>query len=109
MKSDTREERVCSFRRSYQLDKSSSLPPQTICLSSSKTKQFLIEIISSDLLQEFSVEKFARKLVIVSNDEYPREVQNGEVTTRYDLRSMYDEADYKIPQQIAQYKKVISV
>ena len=31
------------------------------------------------------MEKLARKLVIVSNDEYPREVQNGEVTTRYDL------------------------
>ena len=46
------------------------------------------------------MEKLARKLVIVSNDEYPREVQNGEVTTRYDLRSMYDEADYKIPQHV---------
>ena len=49
VKSDTRSNRIGSFRRSHQLNISSDLPPKDICMSSNATKTNLVKIISSAL------------------------------------------------------------
>ena len=51
IKSDTRSARIGSFQRSYQLSLDRELPPMCLCLSSTSTKENLIEIISGELFE----------------------------------------------------------
>jgi len=70
-------------------------------LSSIKTKANLIEIISQELCKWFVVNTTANRLVITAGNPVPEEVQLGVQISRTDLASLYEEADYMIPQQIA--------
>ena len=101
IKSGTRDARIGSFQRFYQLTLTRDLPPKEICLSSIKTKENLFEIISQELCKRFVVNTTANRLVINAGNPVPEEVQLGVQISRTDLASLYEESDYMIPQQIA--------
>ena len=69
-------------------------------MSSTKTKENLIQIIADQLLQKFMQKKILHKLVIISKNTCPVETRLGMSQTRSDLESMFDEADYILPQQV---------
>ena len=69
-------------------------------MSSTKTKENLIQIIADQLLQKFMQKKILHKLVITSKNTCPVETRLGMSQTRSDLESMFDEADYNLPQQV---------
>ena len=76
IKADTRSARVGDFQRSKQLSLSRELPPKDMCLSSSKTKGSLIDIISNELPVKFSQDPTNKKIVITSEHNVPDEVSN---------------------------------
>ena len=88
------------FRRAHQLSLSRKLPPKDMCLSSVKTKENLIEIISNELLLRFTENAAVNKVVITNKSATPEEVSSEGRVKRLDLISYYDEADYIIPQQV---------
>ena len=69
-------------------------------MSSTKTKENLIQVIADQLLQKFTQKKILHKLVITSKNTCPVETSLGMSETRSDLESMFDEADYILPQQV---------
>ena len=69
-------------------------------MSSTKTKENLIQIIADQLLQKFMQKKILHKLVITSKNTSPVETRLGMSQPRSDLESMFDEADYILPQQV---------
>ena len=100
IKSDTRRQRVEAFKRTHHLGINTPLPAKEICMSSTKTKENLIEIIASTLLERFTKKKIQHKLIVTSKDVYPEETHQGIRTKRQDLKTHFDEADYIIPQQV---------
>ena len=60
----------------------------------------LIEIITKFLLQQFSTANCQHKLIVTSKSIYPVETSPGLQIKRQDLMTMFDEADYIIPQQV---------
>ena len=68
IKFDTRLERIRTYQRSRKLAVRTPLPPKEICMSSTKTKENLIQIISSTLLERLTEKKIETKLVITSKD-----------------------------------------
>lgn len=64
IKSGTRSARIGSFQRFHILAVTRDFPPKEICLSSIKTKESLIEIISKELCKRFVVNTTANRLVI---------------------------------------------
>ena len=77
IKSDTRLGRIGSFIRSHQLSIETSLPSKEMCMSSTKTKANLIEIIATFLLQRFSTAEFQHKLLVNSKSIYPMGTSHG--------------------------------
>ena len=77
------------------------LPPKEVALSSNKTKENLIELISNELLDRASTLNYRRKLIVTSKSNFPEQSFEGERVTRYDMETTFDEADYIIPQQVA--------
>ena len=100
IKSETRLQRIGGFRRSHQLTINTELPSKDICMSSTKTKENLIEIIASSLLERFTTSIAEHKLVVTSKSKFPIEILNGKKKVRQDLETLFDEADYIIPQQV---------
>ena len=100
IKSDTRQARIGSFRRCHQLALDRKLPPREMCLSSSATKENLIEINAQELIVRYKNSVSSHKLVIKSKNEVPQEIHYGIEINRTDLRSNFDEADYVIQQQV---------
>ena len=77
IKFDTRLEQIRTYQRSHKLAIRIPLPPREICMSSKKTEENLIEIISSTLLERLAEKKIETKLLITSKDEFPEETQMG--------------------------------
>ena len=100
IKSETRFQRIGNFKRSHQLSVETSLPSKELCMSSLKTKENLIDIITQFLLQQFSTANCQHKLIVTSKSIYPVETSHGLQIKRQDLMTMFDEADYIIPQQV---------
>ena len=100
IKSDTRQARIGSFRRCHQLALDRDLPPRDMCLSSSATKENLIEIITQELFVRYRNIVSSQMLVITSKNEVPQELHHEIEISRFDLRSNFDEADYVIQQQV---------
>ena len=75
IKGDTRDTRVGCFRRNRQLTLEMELPPKEICLSSSTTKENLIEIISEELCKRFEKLSKNKRFIITSKGEVPTEVR----------------------------------
>ena len=100
IKSDTRKIRVGSLRRNHFLSLTSVLPAKDICLSSVKTKENLIELISSELLRRYAIKEAQHFIIITSKSKYPEEVHAGVRITRQDLATELDEADYIICHQV---------
>ena len=71
-----------------------------MCLSSSNTKENLIEIISQEMFVRYRNLVSSHRLVITSKSEVPNEIHHGIEIKRTDLRSNFDEADYVIQQQV---------
>ena len=69
-------------------------------MSSTKTKENLIQIIADQLLQKFMQKRILHKLVITSKNTCPVETRLGMSQTRSGLESMFDEAGYILPQQV---------
>jgi hypothetical protein len=69
-------------------------------MSSIKTKQNLIQITADQLLKSFTEKSIHHNLLITSNNTCPEETTCGMSRTRFDLESMFDEADYILPQQV---------
>ena len=100
IKSDTRTARVGAFQRSHHLSLERELPPKDMILSSSSTKENLIELISSELCAKFETNKSPKRFLVTSKNPVPEQVQHGVRTKKGDLASHYDEADYIMPQQV---------
>ena len=100
IKSDTRLQRIGNFKRSHQLSIETSIPSKELCMSSFKTKENLIEIITKFLLQQFSTANCQHKLIVTSKSIYPVETSHGLQIKRQGLMTMLDEADYIIPQHV---------
>ena len=75
LKGDTRDARVGSFRRNHQLTVEMELPPKEICLSSSTTKENLIEIMSEELCKRFEKLLKDKRFIVTSKSEVPTEVR----------------------------------
>ena len=75
-------------------------------MSSTKSKDNLIEIIADQLLERFTQNKILHKLVITSKDSCPVETRQGTCQKRYDLESIFDETAYILPQQARQLENV---
>ena len=89
IKGDTRLSRIGSFRRFHQLSIETELPPKDMCLSSTKTKENLIEIISSALLERLSATKSKHQLLLTSKRTVPEETHLGIRINRQDLESFF--------------------
>ena len=100
IKSETRLKRIGFFKRTHNLSIKTTLPAKEICVSSTKTKENLIQITADQLLQRFTQKKILHKLVITSKNTCPEETRQGMSQTCSDLESMFDEADYILPQQV---------
>ena len=100
IKSDSRSARIGSFQRSCQLSLDRELPLMCLCLSSTSTKENLIEIISGELFERFAANACSTRRVITSKNEVPEEVHCGVRIQRHDLASNFDEVDYIIAQQV---------
>ena len=77
IKSDTRQARIGSFRRCHQLALDRELPPRDMCLSSSATKENLIEIIIQELFVRYRNIVSNHRLVITSKNEVSQELHHG--------------------------------
>ena len=71
-----------------------------MCMSSVKTKEILIEIVSTYLLEQFNAAKNEHQLMVTSKSPSPETTRLGIRIKRDDLQSFFDEADYIIPQQV---------
>ena len=100
LKLDTRLQIIGSFQRSHQLSIETSPPSKEVCMSSFKTKWNLIQIIAKFLLQRFSSARCQHKLIVTSKSIYPAETNQGLQINRQHLMTVFDEADYIIPQQV---------
>ena len=64
-------------------------------------------------MQKFSTAEFQHKLIVTSKSIYPVETSHNLQVKRQDLKTLFDEADYIIPQQvnsaIQQGHKVVKV
>ena len=100
IKSDTRQKRIGVFQRLHTLSLETPLPATEICMSSAKTKENLIEIIATVLLDRFTEKNFKQKLVVTSKSIFPEVTSEGTRIKRTDLKTLFDEADYIIPQQV---------
>ncbi|MEM7297990.1 MAG: hypothetical protein AAF391_06960, partial [Bacteroidota bacterium] len=100
IKSATRQKRIGKFKTAHTLSLNTILPPKEVCMSSTKTKESLIEVVSNELIQRYKSRKNQSKLVVTSKNACPVETEKGYLIERSDLESKYDEADYLIPQQV---------
>ena len=100
IKSDTRAARVAAFRISHHLSLERELPPKDMVLSSSLTKENLIETIPSELCTRFETNKSPKCFLVTLKNSVPEQVRHGVITKRRDLTLQYDEADYIMPQQV---------
>ena len=100
IKSDTKTARLGAFRRSHHLSLKRELPPKHMILSSSSTKENLIELISSELWTRFKTNKTPKRFFVTSKNPVSEQVQHGVITKRRDLTSHYEEAGYMMPQQV---------
>ena len=71
IKSDTRTARVGAFRRSHHLSLERELPPKDMVLSSSSTKENLIELISSELCTRFETNKSPKRFAVKWKNPVP--------------------------------------
>ena len=100
IKAATRLQRIGNIKRSHNVSLETPLPPKEVALSSNKTKENLIELISNELLDRASTLNYRRKLIVTSKANFPEQSFEGERVTRYDMETTFDEADYIIPQQV---------
>lgn len=101
IKAATRLQRIRSIiKRSHKVSLETPLPPKEVALSSNKTKEHLIELISNELLDRASNLNYGRKLIITSKSNFPEQSFEGERVTRFDMETTFDEAGYIIPQQV---------
>ena len=100
IKAATRLQRIGNIKRSHNISLETPLPPKEVALSSNKTKENLIELISNELLDRASTLNYRRKLIVTSKSNFPEQSFEGERVTRYDMETTFDEADYIIPQQV---------
>ena len=61
IKSDTRKMRVGQFKRSHSLSLKTPLPAKDVCMSSTTTKQNLIQLIADSLVETFTKRKTKKK------------------------------------------------
>ena len=75
------------------------LPLKDLCRKSIKTKENLIEIISTSLLERFTSKRMQNRLLIASKSTCLEESHLGIRIKRWDLVTNYEEANFIIPQQ----------
>ena len=100
IKAATRLQRIGNIKRSDNVSLETPLPPKEVALSSNKTKENLIELISNELLDRASNINYGRKLIVTSKSNFPEQSFEGERVTRYNMGTTFDEADCIIPQQV---------
>ena len=76
----------------------SPLPSKDLVLKITKTTIQLISLISDYLLDNFIESQ--NKLVITSAEDSPKQIHNGVREVRTDMKTLHEEADVIIPQQV---------
>ena len=77
------------------------LAAKDILLWSNKTKENLIQLIAVDLIHRTKMSFNSKNiLVITSKSSFAAQSQNTVKITRYDLKAVFDEAAYIIPNQL---------
>lgn len=99
-KSGTRCSRATPVSREHQLSLNSPLPPQQIVLTVTKNKIQLIDMICDMLTSTVKGLGNPNSLVITGKSPVPVEVSNGLIIPRHDLKTLHEEADIIIPQQV---------
>ena len=69
-------------------------------MSSTKTKENIIDILATHLTEKLKEKSLSHKLLFASKENYPMETSQGVCRKRFDLETNFDEADYIIPQQV---------
>ena len=86
--------------RQHQLSLLTPLPPQKVCLTVTKNKVQLINLICVYLRERSDLLPQNGKLLVVTGaDPIPMEICNGNIRERADLRTTHEEADVIIIQQ----------
>lgn len=87
--------------RQHQLSMLTPLPPQKVCLTVTKNKVQLINLICEYLRQQNDLLPQNGKVLVVTGAEpTPMEICNGSVQERPGLRTTHEEADVIIVQQV---------
>ena len=92
--------------RMYTLRSTTRLPPQKVILTVMQNKMQFIELICKDIMTHSHLLIFTtKKLVITGADNMPVEINPGSIIIhRQDMKTMQEEADTMIVQQVADVK-----
>ncbi len=100
IKSGTRCSRKAQVSREHQLCLSSPLPPQDVALTVTKNKIQLIDMICDELVSSVALLNLSNSFVVTGKSPIPTEVCSGLQIIRPDLKTMHEEADVIIPNQV---------
>ncbi len=100
IKSGTRCSRKAQVSRENQLCLSSPLPPQDVALTVTKNKIQLIDMICDELVSSVALLNLPNSFVVTGKSPIPTEVCSGLQIIRPDLKTMHEEADVIIPNQV---------
>ena len=105
-KASTRHGRDQGASRMYTLRSTTRLPPQKVLLTVTQNKMQLIELICKDIMtHSHLLISTTKKLVITGAGPVPVEINPGSVIIhRQDMKTMQEEADTMIVQQVADEK-----
>jgi hypothetical protein len=102
-KSTTRSARANGASRVFQLHKDSKLPAQKVLLSVSENKKQLIDMIITEILEDdIFMDRNTQHhvLVMTGEEETPLQIKKGQVQERRDIKTMHEEADVILIQQV---------
>ena len=69
-------------------------------MSSTKTKENIIDILATHLTEKIKEKSLSHKFLVTSKEKYPLETIQGVCRKQFDLETKFDEADYITHQQV---------
>ena len=104
IKSATCSNRDVGASRVYHLSSSTNLPSQKVMLTVSKNKQQLIDLIIRDLCAHKAEVSIFNTLIVTGSEPFPIEITNDDIIQCESLKTLQEEADTIIIDQLSRTK-----